>query len=52
MSSKTGVDDAPGNDNDAVSPATVTLTELADSVGVDEDELLRRLAGILSRREQ
>lgn len=38
------------NDNDAPVPA-ISFTDLAAGLGVDEDTLLERLAGILQRRE-
>ena len=36
----------PANDN------PISLTDLAKASGIDEDTLLERLAGILSRREE
>lgn len=39
------------NDNDAACPPAVTVTALAAMMQLDEDDLLRRLAGILSKRD-
>jgi hypothetical protein len=41
---------APGNDNDAPPVTTVTIADLAAALGVDEDTILRRIAGVLDKR--
>jgi hypothetical protein len=43
-------DDSGANDNDAAPPPAVTVTELAAMMQLDEDDLLQRLADILSKR--
>jgi hypothetical protein len=41
---------ATANDNDEPAADAIPFSDLALAIGVDEDTLLQRLAGILSRR--
>ena len=41
----------PVNDNPEPVTTTVTLTDLAAALGIDEDEMLQRFAKIMVKRE-
>jgi hypothetical protein len=45
-------DEPAANDDPKLTDAAISLTDLAALSGIDEDTLLRRLAGILDRRAE
>lgn len=44
--------DPTANDNHEPPTVTVSIADLAAELGIDEDAVLQRIAGILKRREE